>query len=238
MLDSVTGTPAATTAADKRRAGQRALAKSGVVWMQTISVVSAINAVAILMGAKFRLVVGLAFTDVAVAMAKDVGGAALALAMFALIGVAGGVYLLAWLYKKTGKTWIAVVVLVFYALDILPALLLKSFVSVGFHVVAIFGIIQGLVAFRALQKEQVSSAGAQAVPMQVREVPAQAQPAQVEAQVAVAEAPVPVPVVQPVVPAGWYSDPSGRHQYRYWDSRRWTTSVLNNGEASIDSAGA
>lgn len=244
MLDSVTGTPTSMSAADKQRVGQRTLARSSVVWIQTISIMSVVNAVAILAGAKLRLAVGLAFTDLAVAMAMEAGGVALALAIIALIGVAGGMYLLAWLFKKTGRMWIAIVVVVFYALDILPSLLTKSYISVGFHVVAIFGIIQGLQAFRALQKEQAASAGAQAVAVQVREVRVQEQPVQAQvqpqvAQAAVVQAPVqPVVPAVPAVPAGWYSDPSGRHQYRYWDSRQWTRSVLNNGEASVDSAGA
>jgi len=34
--------------------------------------------------------------------------------------------------------------------------------------------------------------------------------------------------------AAWYADPSGRHQYRYWDGTRWTPHVANNGETSVD----
>ncbi|MGB0471164.1 MAG: DUF2510 domain-containing protein, partial [Ilumatobacteraceae bacterium] len=25
------------------------------------------------------------------------------------------------------------------------------------------------------------------------------------------------------IPPGWYPDPSGEHQYRYWDGQGWTT---------------
>lgn len=53
-------------------------------------------------------------------------------------------------------------------------------------------------------------------------------------------APVPpVPPVQPVqpsAPAGWYGDPAGRHQYRYWDGAQWTPSVSNNGVVSVETA--
>jgi hypothetical protein len=34
--------------------------------------------------------------------------------------------------------------------------------------------------------------------------------------------------------ADWYSDPSGRHQLRYWDGAGWTAHVSNNGQASVD----
>lgn len=35
-------------------------------------------------------------------------------------------------------------------------------------------------------------------------------------------------------PAGWYPDPTGRHQHRYWDGRGWTEHVGSNGTASTD----
>lgn len=35
-------------------------------------------------------------------------------------------------------------------------------------------------------------------------------------------------------PAGWYQDPTGRHQLRYWDSQRWTQHVSDDGLQSID----
>lgn len=33
---------------------------------------------------------------------------------------------------------------------------------------------------------------------------------------------------------GWYADPSGRHQYRYWDGASWTADVADSGQASVD----
>lgn len=42
---------------------------------------------------------------------------------------------------------------------------------------------------------------------------------------------------QAAVPAGWYEDPSGRHQHRYWDGTRWTDDVADAGTASIDPLG-
>lgn len=38
---------------------------------------------------------------------------------------------------------------------------------------------------------------------------------------------------------GWLPDPSGRHEYRYWDGRQWTDDVADGGIASVDpTAGA
>jgi Protein of unknown function (DUF2510) len=38
----------------------------------------------------------------------------------------------------------------------------------------------------------------------------------------------------PVEPAGWLSDPSGRHEYRYWDGADWTRHVADHGKRSSD----
>jgi hypothetical protein len=34
--------------------------------------------------------------------------------------------------------------------------------------------------------------------------------------------------------AGWYDDPSGRHEKRYWDGLRWTSHVADQGEQASD----
>ncbi len=38
----------------------------------------------------------------------------------------------------------------------------------------------------------------------------------------------------PTVPAGWKADPTGRHQFRYWDGFQWTESVADAGEQTRD----
>jgi len=39
---------------------------------------------------------------------------------------------------------------------------------------------------------------------------------------------------QPAAPAGWFADPLGRHQLRYYDGTQWTEHVSSNGATSID----
>lgn len=39
---------------------------------------------------------------------------------------------------------------------------------------------------------------------------------------------------QPVQSAGWFADPTRRHQLRYWDGTRWTENVSDGGVTSID----
>jgi hypothetical protein len=64
-------------------------------------------------------------------------------------------------------------------------------------------------------------------------------------EVAPAPAPEPEPVVivpaaqstytpTPTVPAGWYADPSGRFELRYWDGNGWTEHVSRAGQQFTD----
>jgi uncharacterized protein YxjI len=39
---------------------------------------------------------------------------------------------------------------------------------------------------------------------------------------------------QPATPAGWYADPFGRHEYRYWDGAQWTEHVSSHGRQAVD----
>lgn len=38
----------------------------------------------------------------------------------------------------------------------------------------------------------------------------------------------------PSVPAGWYADPSGRYELRYWDGTAWTEHVSRAGQQYTD----
>src|SRR4051794_36169341 len=44
----------------------------------------------------------------------------------------------------------------------------------------------------------------------------------------------PAPTATPSVPAGWYSDPSGRFELRYWDGGQWTEHVARGGAQYTD----
>lgn len=37
------------------------------------------------------------------------------------------------------------------------------------------------------------------------------------------------------VKAGWFPDPAGRHEVRYWDGELWTANVSDDGEQAVDS---
>jgi hypothetical protein len=38
--------------------------------------------------------------------------------------------------------------------------------------------------------------------------------------------------------AGWHTDPTGRHQHRYWDGSAWTEHVSDNGQSAVDPVSA
>jgi hypothetical protein len=47
-----------------------------------------------------------------------------------------------------------------------------------------------------------------------------------------------VPANEPPPLFGWYPDPTGRHQQRYWDGRQWSHRVADNGVKADDPEGA
>ncbi|MEY4340261.1 MAG: hypothetical protein RLZ14_2111 [Actinomycetota bacterium] len=66
-----------------------------------------------------------------------------------------------------------------------------------------------------------------------------------EPVIEITPAPEPEPVViapvsqpaytpTPTVPSGWYADPSGRFELRYWDGNAWTEHVSRAGQQFID----
>ena len=50
----------------------------------------------------------------------------------------------------------------------------------------------------------------------------------------VAAAPAAQPAATPQVPAGWYADPAGRFELRYWDGSTWTEHVSRAGQQFTD----
>jgi hypothetical protein len=54
------------------------------------------------------------------------------------------------------------------------------------------------------------------------------------APAAPAPAPAPEPAPTPAVPSGWYADPSGRFELRYWDGGQWTEHVSRAGQQYTD----
>lgn len=189
-------------------AKQTAIAAQAFWW---IAGLSAVNMVSAWTGSSWRFVIGLGATDLLNAIGMRVGSAGTVVAAVVNLLVCLGFVGLGFLAPR--RRWAFVVGAVAFALDAALVLFFREVLSALFHGFFLMQIIQGFFAAGKLAK----------MPAQV---------AQVAPQVVVAE---PVAVVQqPAVPAGWYADPTGRHQYRWWDSVQWTTSVHNNGVTSVE----
>ena len=74
-----------------------------------------------------------------------------------------------------------------------------------------------------------SAVDAPAEPVAASETPS-AEPTQEPAATQAAAAPQP----ESTVPAGWYADPSGRFELRYWDGGAWTEHVSRAGQQFTD----
>ena len=46
--------------------------------------------------------------------------------------------------------------------------------------------------------------------------------------------PAPASWTPPTVPAGWFADPTRRHELRYWNGQRWTERVADRGTEAVD----
>jgi len=76
-------------------------------------------------------------------------------------------------------------------------------------------------------------AGWGAVETPVVDVPAAVEPVSpIEVSAPAAAVPAAAPVV--TTPAGWYPDPSGRFEMRYWDGTAWTEHVSRQGQQFTD----
>lgn len=64
--------------------------------------------------------------------------------------------------------------------------------------------------------------------------PASTTPAATTPSAATPAAATPEPASAPAVPAGWYADPAGRFELRYWDGSTWTEHVSRSGQQFTD----
>jgi Protein of unknown function (DUF2510) len=85
----------------------------------------------------------------------------------------------------------------------------------------------------ATAPEETGEASVAALATQVSEPEPEAAP---EPEVAPEPEPVAeaAPAAESAVPAGWYADPSGRFELRYWDGNAWTEHVSRAGQQFTD----
>ena len=121
--------------------------------------------------------------------------------------------------------------------------LLNARSAEGWTVVSIVPAAQSIVAYLSRQSGSASTATAAAVTLSASLTP---EPASASATPSPSPSVSPsptaatptTPVVDaspaPAVPSGWYADPSGRFEIRYWDGESWTEHVSRGGQQSTD----
>ena len=121
--------------------------------------------------------------------------------------------------------------------------LLNARSAEGWTVVSIVPAAQSIVAYLSRPSGSASTATAAAVTSSASLTP---EPASASATPSPSPSVSPsptaatltTPVVDaspaPAVPSGWYADPSGRFEIRYWDGENWTEHVSRGGQQSTD----
>jgi hypothetical protein len=127
--------------------------RSGADWFFWIVGLSVINSLIGVFGGRWSFLVGLGVTRVVDGFARalatgldaDLGMAVRTLGLVIDIGLAG-VFALFGVFARRGKRWSFIIGMILYALDGLIFLIAPDFVSIGFHVFALFWISIGLKA--------------------------------------------------------------------------------------------
>jgi len=131
--------------------------KEGANWFLWIAGLSLVNSIMLAIGGGWNFLIGLGitqfvdgFASVAAAyFGSEVSTMIQILALIIDVGVAGVFALLGFLARKRHR-WGFIVGMILYALDGLIFLIVPDFVSIGFHVFALFWMFTGLRASRRL----------------------------------------------------------------------------------------
>ena len=124
--------------------------KSGAGWFYWIAALSLVNSIMALTGSKWGFALGLGVTQIIDAAASSFAGAGQAIA-FTLDLLAAGLLVLFGVFGNKRHVWAFVVGMVLVGLDTVLTGLLLMWMSLAFHVFALFCIFKGYQACRALQ---------------------------------------------------------------------------------------
>jgi len=128
----------------------------GANWFFWIAGTSIINSIIILTGGQWHLIIGLGITqifdEVAIHLAAGTGAVPLKIVALVLDFFVAGMFVVFGLLAKRRLNWAFIVGMLLYTADglifILPP---ADFLSIGFHVLALWGVMSGFKANRALR---------------------------------------------------------------------------------------
>jgi hypothetical protein len=127
--------------------------KSAARWFWWIAGLSLVNAVLFFSGSDTNFVVGLAMTTLASAAFASLMPVAIV-----LVGITVGFYFFVGLHAQRGKLWAFYAGLAVYAIDALIYLHFEDWMPVGFHALAGFFIVKGLMRARELARTPAAAA--------------------------------------------------------------------------------
>jgi hypothetical protein len=131
--------------------------KSGANWFYWIAALSVINTVIILAGGNWSFIIGLGITQVADWIAVDAiqSGSnlqSIVIGLAVLVDlIAIAVCIVFGVFANRKRTWAFVIGMVLYGLDGLLFLAVRDYLSIGFHIFALWCIYRGLRALRDLK---------------------------------------------------------------------------------------
>ena len=128
-------------------------AKSGAGWFYWIAGLSLINSISMLSGSSWGFIIGLGITQVFDAIASTLAGSGKLVALV-LDLLAAGVFVFFGVFANKRHAWAFMVGMVLYALDGLIFVADGDWLSVGFHVFALFCILAGFSANQKLKALQ------------------------------------------------------------------------------------
>ncbi len=137
--------------------------KGGANWFFWIAGLSVVNSVILIAGGNLNFIIGLGITQIvdgiAMALANSVdpgsGTIIRVLALFVNLVIAGIFAIFGSLARKKYK-WSFVIGMSLYAADSLIFLIIFDILSMGFHLIALYGLYRGLIASQRLDELQLA----------------------------------------------------------------------------------
>lgn len=161
MEENGTNNQQATTIEEKIKLENRF--RNGASWFFWIAGLSLVNSIILMVGGQWNFLIGLGITQVidgiASAVATEAGiEAANIIKILAFVAdmVVAGVFVTFGVLSMKRNKLSFIIGMILYALDGLIFLIVMDFLSIGFHLFALFGLYTGLQAYNKLMKMEHS----------------------------------------------------------------------------------
>lgn len=125
--------------------------KNGTSWFYSIAGLSIANSIITLIGSNWNFIVGLGITQIIDAIAYEASTKGKIIALIINILIAGVYALLGFLSSK-GRGWVFILGIVLYGIDALLFIIIQDWISIIFHLLAIYGFVKAIIAGRNLKK--------------------------------------------------------------------------------------